>query len=43
MKKAELFADNAEYSNSKSFLTITENVKIKDLEAQCLQINFYLI
>ncbi len=27
---SELFADKAEYSNSKSFLTISNNVKIKD-------------
>ena len=27
-----LFAENAEYSNSKSFLTITEKVKIKDIK-----------
>ena len=28
---SELFADKAEYSNSKSFLTISNNVKIKDI------------
>ena len=30
-EETELFADNAEYSNSKSFLTITNNVRIKDI------------
>ena len=30
-EESELFAQKAEYSNSKSFLTISENVKIKDL------------
>ena len=30
-EETELFADNAEYSNSKSFLTITNNVKIQDI------------
>ena len=28
---SELFADKAEYSNSKSFLTISDNVKVKDI------------
>ena len=28
---SELFAQKAEYSNSKSFLTISNNVKIKDI------------
>lgn len=28
---SKLFAEKAEYSNSKGFLTITENVKIKDI------------
>ena len=27
MKKVNLFAEKAEYSNSKSFLSISENVK----------------
>ena len=30
-EETELFANNAEYSNSKSFLTITNNVKIQDI------------
>ena len=30
-EESELFAQKAEYSNSKSFLTISEKVKIKDL------------
>ena len=29
---SELYAEKAEYSNSKSFLTITEKVKIKDIK-----------
>ena len=30
-EESKLFAEKAEYSNSKSFLTISENVKIKDI------------
>ena len=29
--KSQLFAEKAEYSNSKSFLIISENVKVKDI------------
>ena len=29
MKEVNLFAQKAEYSNSKNFLTISKNVKIK--------------
>ena len=31
-EESELFAQKAEYSNSKSFLKISENVKINDIK-----------
>ena len=42
-ENSELYADKAEYSNSKSFLVITNNVRVKDTRGTMLAENFYLI
>ena len=34
-EKSELFANKAEYSNSKSFLIVSDNVKVKDAKGTC--------
>ena len=38
---SEMFANKAEYSNSKNFLVVTGDVRVKDIREQCLQINFF--
>ena len=35
-ENSELYADKAEYSNSKSFLVITNNVRVKDTRGTML-------
>ena len=40
---SELFAQKAEYSNSDSFLTISDNVKVKDIRGSMFADKLYLI
>ena len=42
-EKSELMADQAEYSNSKSFLSITGKVKVKDIKGTMFADKLYLI
>ena len=40
-QEAELIAEKAEYSNSNSFITISENVKVKDIQGNLLADKLY--
>ena len=40
-QKAELIAEKAEYSNSNSFIAISENVKVKDIQGNLLADKLY--